>query len=445
MNTSRETFNFKNLARKYKTVLIGVAVLILFVFIFKLFFGGKKIETPVLKAQKGKFEVKITQVGVIDAETSIIASPKRNGTILNIIKEGTRVKKGDFLFSLDPINLETEKIKKELELSQAKTTLEDVEANASISRLKSETKIKSAQADLQLAELNLKDAEKVFEKYERLVKENLVLQKEFEDKRLALEQRKVDRKKRQYELELEKKSAEIDAKNQNMRVQQAKFQVDIKTQDLNKITKDIKDMTVISPSSGIAIIGEDFTSSGMEKFRKGSEVGPWDVIVRIPDLDTLIVKVKLPEAEINEIKINQKVRYNLESQPDKYYEGEVKDIGKFAESTGSRWETDIVQKKVFEIKIKIKGKDAVNFKPGMTVNAEIFIEEIPDAVLIPLECLFNKDGKKIVYLKSRWGFKEKTVETGKSNDNFVQITKGLNGGETLASRKPESEKKEKNK
>lgn len=441
MNISKKNFSVTAFFKKHKNwIALLIAAFIVF-WAYKFFFMSKKVDVPTSIAQKGSFEIKISEVGSIEAESSIAVYPKVRGKILDIIKEGTKVKKGDFLFSLDPTDMEDKKKEKELDLSSANTNLEAKKSDEYVSGLKTQAEIKKSEADLKLAELKVKDAEKNFEKYDRLRKENLVLQSEYDSKKLDLEQKRVDLKKAQYSLDVTKKAAEIEGQNREAAVFNADLQVKIRTQQLGKVLKDIKETRALAPSDGVVFIGDQWVSGTIEKYKKSSEVGSWDAVIKLPDLNTLIVKIRIPESEIDKIRIKQRVKFNLESEADKFYWGEVKEIGKFAQAAGTRWDPNILQKKFFEVKISIDKKDMAVFKPGMTVNAEIFIEEIKNAVYIPLECLFGKGGKKIVYVKGAFGFKEKEVEIGKSNDNYIQITKGLNGGELLALKNPQAAKK----
>lgn len=441
MSTSKKNFNPTEFFNKYKKwIILLIAVLVVF-WAYKFFFLSKKVDVPTSSAQKGDFEIKISEVGAIEAESSIAIYPKVRGKILDIRKEGTKVKKGDFLFSLDPTDLEDKKKESELNLSSANTNLEAKKSDAYVSDLKTASEIKKSEADLKLAELKLKDAEKNFEKYERLRKENLVLQSEYDSKKLDLEQKRVDLKKAQYSLDVTKKSAEIESKNREGATFNADLQVKIRTQQLEKVLKDIKETRALAPSDGVVFIGDQWVSGTIEKFKKSSEVGSWDAVIKLPDLNTLILKIRIPESEVDKIRMKQRVKFNLESEADKFYRGEVKEIGKFAQAAGTRWDPNVLQKKFFEVKINIDKKDMAVFKPGMTVNAEIFIEEVKNTVYIPLECLFNKGGKKIVYIKSGLGFKEKEIEVGKSNDNFIQVVKGLNGGELLALKNPIKKRK----
>jgi len=81
--------------------------------------------------------------------------------------------------------------------------------------------------------------------------------------------------------------------------------------------------------------------------------------------------------------------------------------------------------KTFEVILDIVGSDPA-LKPGMTTSNEIVMETIPQAVFIPLESVFEKNGKLVVY-KMNGGSPEATeVQIGAKNSNFVVIANGLN-------------------
>jgi hypothetical protein len=56
------------------------------------------------------------------------------------------------------------------------------------------------------------------------------------------------------------------------------------------------------------------------------------------------------------------------------------------------------------------------------------MEQIPDVVKVPLEAVFEKEGRTVVYLESK---KEVEVKVGRRNDMEIEITEGLKGGEKI--------------
>ena len=70
----------------------------------------------------------------------------------------------------------------------------------------------------------------------------------------------------------------------------------------------------------------------------------------------------------------------------------------------------------------------------MTALVRIIVERIPDAVTVPLACVFERDDGHIVYVRQERGFRAVEVELGPKSDNEVVITDGLNGEEEVALR-----------
>jgi hypothetical protein len=72
----------------------------------------------------------------------------------------------------------------------------------------------------------------------------------------------------------------------------------------------------------------------------------------------------------------------------------------------------------------------------MTTSLEIIVETLPEAVFVPLESVFSKDGKTVVYVMDGSSPKALDVETGVKNSNYVTILNGLKGGQKVTLRDP---------
>ncbi len=84
-------------------------------------------------------------------------------------------------------------------------------------------------------------------------------------------------------------------------------------------------------------------------------------------------------------------------------------------------------------------------RPGLLADVEIIIEKIPNAIHIPNQALFEKDGKPIVYLQRGGKFDERPIRVGKRSESVVTIAEGLKPGDVIAltnpTEKPGSKKK----
>jgi hypothetical protein len=87
----------------------------------------------------------------------------------------------------------------------------------------------------------------------------------------------------------------------------------------------------------------------------------------------------------------------------------------------------------------------VLLRPGLLADVEIIVEKMPDAVHVPNQAIFEKDGKPLVYLKTGDRFEERYVKPLKRSESFMVIAAGLSGGEVVALADPYATKKEKQK
>jgi multidrug efflux pump subunit AcrA (membrane-fusion protein) len=69
--------------------------------------------------------------------------------------------------------------------------------------------------------------------------------------------------------------------------------------------------------------------------------------------------------------------------------------------------------------------------PGMTVKAEIVVETVKDAIYVPVEAVYNREGQAYARLKTLTGDTEIKVETGRSSVHYVEILSGIKDGDEV--------------
>jgi multidrug efflux pump subunit AcrA (membrane-fusion protein) len=73
----------------------------------------------------------------------------------------------------------------------------------------------------------------------------------------------------------------------------------------------------------------------------------------------------------------------------------------------------------------------------MTARVEIEVEERAKALFVPLEAVFEREGRSVVYIAGRRP-RPREVVLGPSSADFVVIEKGLSRGERVLLRDPEA-------
>jgi HlyD family secretion protein len=74
----------------------------------------------------------------------------------------------------------------------------------------------------------------------------------------------------------------------------------------------------------------------------------------------------------------------------------------------------------------------VLLRPGLLADVEIIVEKIPNAIHIPSQALFEKDGNPVVYVRNGKKFEERLVKPLKQSESTMVISEGLKAGEVIA-------------
>ena len=85
-------------------------------------------------------------------------------------------------------------------------------------------------------------------------------------------------------------------------------------------------------------------------------------------------------------------------------------------------------------------------RPGLLADVEIIVERIPNAIHIPVQAVFEREGKPIVYVKEGGRFLVREIKPLKRSESTMVIAEGLREGEIVAladpTRKPGEKKRE---
>lgn len=366
-------------------------------------------------AERGPFEVRVFTTGELEAKNSVEVQGPRGlraasiwrVQITNIVDEGTVVKKGDYIASLDRTEVSNK-------LKDASTELLQSQSQHTQTRLDTALDLRSA-------------------------RENLVnLAYQYREKNITLEQSQYEPPAtiRQAEIDLEKaEKAMVEAKdNYSLKVQQAQAKMQeveaslsiaqAKIDQLNDLQSNFE---IIAPEDGMVIYKRDWNG---KKVAVGSEVGAWNpVVATLPDLAVMISKTYVNEVDIRKIDKSQQVDISLDAFPDKNLTGTVIAVANVGEQLKG---TDA---KVFEVTIQINESDTT-LRPSMTTGNNIITSQLDDVLFVPLEAI-NGQGDSLIYVYHRTGFAlvKQEVRIGIANENFAVIQAGLEeGDEVLLSR-----------
>ncbi len=398
------------------TAIVAVVAIIILIVIGKMT-SRKDIANLYTEVKRGQFDIVVTTTGELEAENSTdILGPQmaqsRNMRAMDIkitdmIAEGTEVKAGDYVATLDRTNLDNN-LKDELE------RLETIEENIEVKVLDTAVTLSNLRDNIKNLRYSVEEAEITVE------------QSQYEPPTTI----------RQAEISLDKARRSLDQaiKGYGLRVEQAKsdmrrlnLQLREQYERIAELQKVLEQFVITAPSDGMVIYKRDRTGT---KRKVGSSISPWDnVVATLPDMTTMNSKTYVNEIDVSKVKPEQKVEIVVDAFPDRSYTGAVVSVANIGEQLPN---TDA---KVFEVVIKVDGSDPI-LKPSMTTGNKIITKSIGDVIYVPLECVHaTPDSVPFVYKKNG---DRQIVLLGESNEDNVIIEDGLEPGEQVYLSTPEN-------
>ncbi|MHC4300744.1 MAG: efflux RND transporter periplasmic adaptor subunit [Planctomycetota bacterium] len=214
-----------------------------------------------------------------------------------------------------------------------------------------------------------------------------------------------------------------------VRLQSTKATLDLQSERVAKLEREITACTIRAPSPGIVIYG---TSADWEKRREdpievGDQVHRGQKIFSIPNSNLMGVQLRVHEASVNMVKPGQKAKVTVEAHPDTPFEGEVTSVAPLPDPQRGWLDPGV---KVYTTQVTIKGSHDI-IKPGMSAKVEILADHLYDVLIVPVQVVANRGGRKVCYIDNGATPEERVVETGAFNDIFVQIVSGVDVGENV--------------
>lgn len=390
-----------------RNILIGAGVVGVLLIGYFILSGNKDGEAASIMAtvNRGQFRVDIETTGELEAKNSVkIQGPSQlrnfqiwEVTIQNIVNEGTVVKKGDWVATLDRSDFQTKFMAKQIELDKA---------NSKFNQTQLDTTLQLRQSRDELINLNYAVEET-----------GIVLEQSKFEPPATIKQAEInmEKAKRTYQQAVENYKIK---KNQNIeKMREVNAELRKVQSEYDGMTKVLESFNVLAPEPGMVIYHRGWDG---KPIKSGSRVQMWDpTVATLPDLTTMMSKTFVNEVDVRKVEKGQLVEVGLDAYPEKKLTGLVRSVANVGEQ---RPNSDA---KVFEVMIEINGTDPT-LRPSMTTSNKI-VAEVQDSVLyVPLESLHTQ-ADTITYVFKKDGIKttKQEVIVGATNANSAIILGGI--------------------
>ena len=191
--------------------------------------------------------------------------------------------------------------------------------------------------------------------------------------------------------------------------------------------KQLENYTITSPISGTIIDKE---------YKAGDTVESGKTLCTIYDLSYLEMTLSIDELDISTVEVGQAVQITADAVEGKTFTGTVTKVSVAGTTSGG----------ITSYPVTVRIDEADELLPGMNVDAEIVLEEAADTLAIPSSAVTRGSGNTSLVLVTQdspsaanaveqeapEGYAYVQVETGISDDSYVQILSGLQEGDTAA-------------
>jgi HlyD family secretion protein len=194
-----------------------------------------------------------------------------------------------------------------------------------------------------------------------------------------------------------------------------------------ELQQNIVAMQVMSPRDGTVVLPMNWQG---EKHKVGDGVWKMEDIMQVVGLGKMIGQGVVDEVDIARVTVGQTVALRLDALPDVQLAGNVQELAKNVEPKSF---TD--PSKIVKLKVAI-GATKVPLRPGMRFRGNVEVERRPNAIVVPVECVFVKPDGPIAYRKHGQGFERVKLELGKRSASAIEVVKGLEPGDRVARTEP---------
>jgi len=202
--------------------------------------------------------------------------------------------------------------------------------------------------------------------------------------------------------------------------------------------RNIETMTLKAPADGYINVERNAntnyyaTGAVVAPYQMGDQVRAGMAVAQIPDLANWEVVALIAEQDRGHLSESQAAEIKVVALPGKKFHGRIASLGG---TTGPPWDRRV------ECKLSLQDPSP-ELRPGMSTRIVITMETLKNALWLPAQAVFERDGRTFVYNKAESGFLVKDVQLVRRSESQV-VVKGLKEGDEIALASPDQKEKKK--
>jgi HlyD family secretion protein len=371
--------------------------------------NGPGHRDSVYTAAKRDFVRAIRLSGTVEAvESTTVAAPRLSGpnssslVITRLVPGGTTVQPGDLLVEFDRQAQLTTALDRKAELNDLEQQIRKRQAEEAAAAARDDSELTQADSAVTRADLDM-------------AKNEMLPSIQAEKNTQALEQARARRAQLKKTYELKRKAAQADLRILEIRREKAESAMKMAETNASR-------MEVHSPIGGLAVIRTRWKSNGMAEILEGEEIRAGVPVVDIVNPARMRVRVRVNQADINDLRIGESVHVGLDAYPDLSFNGRIAQISPLAVTS-----TLSPKVRYFVMLADIEGSHE-KLMPDLTASLDVELSRVPGAVVVPRDAIRYDGERAMVRVRDGSRSQDREVTIGAISAHEASITAGLEPG-----------------
>jgi HlyD family secretion protein len=398
---------------------------------------------------KGPYEFALVEQGTVESASNTevrcqVRSRGGSATILHVVPEGTFALEGETLVELDSSGLKLEENAQQILVSTRQSLLAQAENTLQAAKIaKTEyleglfvSQEKAMMSALFVAEQARSTAEQGLHSAQLLHAKGVITQLQVQTAEAALHDaankldaaqtalatlRNLTKEKEQTRLEaaIAAADAEVKAQQQSLLLEE---------EQLKFIQEQIAHCTIKAPASGEVVYANEAEPWRSTPFivAPGTALRERQVILWLPNASDMQVRTTVNEARVMRVRPGMRATIRVDAMRDELIAGEVTKVGQFSEPGG--FFSGNIKKYSVLVKLNDPPRD---LRVGMNAEVRIHVEQVADALQLPVEALVESEGHYFSLVKEDDEYETREVEVISTNDRVATIERGLKEGDEV--------------
>ena len=379
-------------------------------------FSGDAVSVPTARVTRGPIDLTFYGTGGIGATKTMIISAPVVGSTLRLVKvpvTGDAVKAGDVIMEFDPTEQQYQLEQANLDLAEADQTVAKMRADTQVAESQDQLTLLTAKFDVRRAQMDA------------VPMPGLIAANDAERRRLSLE----EAQRRLVQVQDDVKSRAETTRAQLAVVQERRA----RTKSIaDRAQMAIDSLVIKAPMDGLVVVrenrdlgGEMMMVAGMAspEYRAGDNVSPGRPMADIFDVLQMEIRSRVSESERTNVDVGQSAVVRSHALPGVALNAHVTAIAGLAGRSDN-----VAAVREFDMTLQLDRPDE-RVRPGTSVDLVVRGSHLDNALSVPRQAIFEKNGASVVYVRTPAGFETRAVKLLHRTESLAVVADLAEGSE----------------